>query len=157
MKREYHWEVPVDGTIHRVTCTPTGNRYIIWVDDEESTVVYRLSSRKMRDGLEKKLDICGKECLLVVWDERPNLVVDGQMLGSGKNFQQEKEKRIKGILLLYQLFFVLAAVLLAVVIVFFCFGWIDKSERAGYVRYMIASIWVMIGSMLGHRRWKSLS
>jgi uncharacterized protein YacL (UPF0231 family) len=95
MKKEYTWDVTIDGENHRVSCNLAGNKYQIWVDDEELTVVYRQSHRQMRNGLEREFSIGGKKCLFVVWDEKPDLVVEGMLLKSGKDYFQEKAKRKK--------------------------------------------------------------
>lgn len=156
MAKEYRWNVTVDGVAHTVQCQPAGNRYLIWVDDEELTVVYRRSYKKMRYGLEERLEICGKQCLFIVWDERADLVVDG-ILSSGKDYQQEKSRRIKRFVSFAWSLFAAGAVLLVAVVVFFCLGWVTTANRAKYVTYAIAAVWLMVNSLLQQKRWKTLS
>lgn len=157
MAKEYIWNVTVDGQGHMVRCVPTGNKYVIWVDDEELTVIYRLSNRKMVYGLEEKLEVCGKECFFIVWDERPDLVVDGQMVSGGKDYQQEKSKRSKLYIMLHWILFAMGVVLLGVVVVFTCLGWVDETERAKYCVYFGASVWLIVDSLIQRKRWKGLS
>ena len=156
MAKEYRWNVTVDGVAHTVQCQPAGNRYLIWVDDEELTVVYRRSYKKMRYGLEERLEICGKQCLFIVWDERADLVVDG-ILSSGKDYQQEKSRRIRMFMAFEWSLFAAGAALLAVVVVFLCLGWVTPEKRAKYVTYAIAALWLMVNSLVQQKRWKTLS
>ncbi len=75
------WHVRIHGHKHRVTCKIEMNKYVIFVDDHHLTNIYRDSMKKMRMGFEQTLRICGQDCLFVVWDERPDLVVDGFIQG----------------------------------------------------------------------------
>lgn len=116
MAKEYNWDLTLDGVAHRVCCVPTGNKYILYLDEEHLTNVYRESVRKMQFGLEIEIEICGKKCLFVVWDKTPDIVIDGVMQGKKLDYEQAREKRkqscCKGFRILFWvgIFWVCAAV-----------------------------------------------
>lgn len=155
MAKEYAWDVTINGAPHRVTCTLPGNKYEIWVDDEDLTVVYRRSFRKMSRGLEQELQIGGEKCLFLVWDERPDLVVDGVILRNGKNFFKEKEKRKKHMITALWSLFVFGVAVLGIAVALICFGFADDSwDWFDYGAYILAGIWIVVDAMLEMKHWK---
>lgn len=93
MAKEYCWDISIDGESHQVCCELSNNKYILYLDEEHLTNVYRDFPRKMHFGLEAEIEIRGKKCLFVVWDETPDLVVDGVMQGKKIDYEQAREKR----------------------------------------------------------------
>ena len=156
MKNELMWEVSVDGVLHRAICKITLNKYEIWVDDADYTVVYRENARRMRKGLEHELLIGDKKCLFVVWDEKPDLVVDGTMLKSNKDYFQEKAKRRKRMLTATWVMFAFGLAVLVFAVVALCIGgW--NNEKMGWRHcslYVLAAIWIIVDATLERMRWK---
>lgn len=153
MAKEYGWNVSVDGVAHRVDCIPTNNKYQIFVDEDFLTNVYRKSARSMvRDGLEEKISVCGKECLFLVWDETPDLVVDGVLLGRGSDYASEKEKRDKGAKTVYGIIFWIGVALLVLMGVCALLGWGKAIGWDDVTIYTIAAIWMMLYG--GRKMWR---
>lgn len=153
MAKEYSWNVNVDGVAHRVDCIPTNNKYQIFVDEDFLTNVYRKSVRSMaRDGLEEKISVCGKECLFLVWDETPDLVVDGVLLGRGIDYAPEKEKRDKGAKTVYGIIFWIGVALLVLMGVCALLGWSKAIGWDDVTIYTIAAIWMMLYG--GRKMWR---
>ena len=77
MAKIMEWDVPVDGTVHHVTCQRRGNQYDFKLDDEP---LYRLyaDSEQM---CEQDVRIGGKRCQVVVYEGMPDVVVDGILMG----------------------------------------------------------------------------
>lgn len=155
MAKEYSWVVTADGLEHRVTCSLAGNRYQIWVDDEDLTTVYLQTGKKARYGLEQKLQIGGKTCLFVVWDQRPDLVVDGKMVQSGKDYDAEKAKRKKGMLRVSWIMFAFGIAILCFVAVWAVLalynGW--QHNWRHYSLYLIAAVWIIVDATLERKYW----
>lgn len=155
MSKELKWNVTVDGCDHCVSCRATGNKYEIWVDDSDLTVVYRPSFRRMGRGLEHELKIGGKSCLFLVWDERPDLVVDGVLQYSGKDYLKEKAKRKRVMVRTLWGLTAFGAVVLGYAIVSLCLGlredpldWIDSAV------YILAGLWIIVDARLDMKYWK---
>ena len=93
-KREHTWNVIIDGVEHLIYCCFEGNRYVLYADDDHVANVYRKSVRAMWQGLEEPVTICGKPCLFIVWDEKPDIVVNGMLVGKGVDYHiaLKKEK-----------------------------------------------------------------
>ncbi len=87
------WNVKIHGHKHRVVCKPEINRYIFYVDDNHLTNVYRDELKGHHYGAEKTIRICGQDCQFVLWNEYPDLVVDGMLQGRGAPYQEAKQKR----------------------------------------------------------------
>ena len=155
MAKEYQWEVGIDGVCHHVSCTATGNKYEIWVDEEHLTVVYRRGFRAMSRGLEQEFQIGGKSCLFLVWDERPDLVVDGILQRSGKDFLKEKAKRNKHMVRALWCLFTFGIAVLGVAVASICFGIGDDAwDWFDYGAYILAGVWIMVDAMLEMKYWK---
>ena len=153
MAKEYSWNVNVDGVAHHVDCIPTNNKYQMFVDEDFLTNVYRKSVRAMAlDGLEEKISVCGKECLFLVWDETPDLVVDGALLGRGIDYASEKEKRNKGAKTVYGIIFWIGVALMVLMGVCALLGWSKAIGWDDVTIYTIAAIWMMIYG--GRKMWR---
>lgn len=153
MAKEHIWNVSVGGMSHRVSCTLANNHYQIFVDDDFLTNVYRKSFRAMaRDGLEETISVCGKECLFLVWDETPDLVVDGILLGRGIDYASAKAKRDKSAKMVYAIVFWIGTALLILMGVCALLGWSRAIGWDDVTIYTIAAIWMMIYG--GRRMWR---
>lgn len=153
MAKEYSWQISIDGESHQVCCERVNNKYILYLDDEHLTNVYREFSRKMHFGLETEIEVCGKKCLFVVWDEKPDLVVDGVMQRKKLGYEQAREERkqscCKGFRILFWigLIWVCAALLMAVLPV-----QIVEADKCFHLVW--SGILLMIGGALYKRKWE---
>ena len=77
MKKEYRWVVPVDGVEHTVECVISGNRYILFADGDFWEEIYRQSFPSLQGGIDRVVHLYGKDLHFVVWEEIPDLEVDG--------------------------------------------------------------------------------
>lgn len=152
MGKQITWEIKADDTLHRVTCTSAGNRYEIWADDEDLTVVYRQSVRRMYFGIEQEIELFGKKCLFVVWDERPDIVVDGRMLGKNTDYLQAREKRkltsCKGFRITFWIGVLLIFAALVLTIVFPQIKLVGK-----WVRIALGGLLLVVAGVIYERKW----
>ena len=153
MAKEYSWDVNINGEIHRVFCERSTNKYILYVDDTFLINVYREFVRKTQFGLETEVEICGKKCLFIVWDETPDLVVDGVMQGMNTDYEQAREKRKQGcckgfrILFWIGLLWVCAVLLVAILPA-------SILDADNTVRSVWLGILLMIGGARYKRKWE---
>lgn len=150
MTKGYAWDLTADGATHSVECVLMGNKYVLFVDDIFLTNVYRKSIGV--GDLQVPVSICGKECLFVVWDEQPDLAVDGMMLGSNRDYGTALEKRQKGHLKVYRSVFWIGVVLLAVVALLAAFGFGPAVGYDDLVIYAVAGVWMVLFGHIKIRR-----
>lgn len=93
MKREYVWNVTVSGVAHQVGCRFAGDRYELYADGVYTVEVLRDRISTMWDGMQEPVFLFGKECLFVVMDEVPDLVVDGHMVGRKRDYDKVLRQR----------------------------------------------------------------
>ena len=150
MAKEYTWAV--DG--HRITATFKINKYVIHVDDDHVTNVYRLPAKQMRFGMEESVTILGKTCLFIVWDEIPDLVIDGKMVRRGVDYTKAKESRRRNMIAIYTAIAVFGLIDLLGVFLYAWFGFLLMTDDAIRVwsALLSAGIW-MVGMGLW-MRWK---
>ena len=86
MSKEYSWKLPTENGEKEVTCEADGNKYHIYVGDAFVKTVFK----NMSGGADVELTIAGVPCRFVSFADKPDLVVDGVMLGSGKSYDEEK-------------------------------------------------------------------
>lgn len=138
MAKEYIWDVTIDAEDHRVSCILKGNKYVLHVDDDFLANVYRKSMAP--DDLECPVTICGKTCLFIVWDSKPDLVVDGILLSRGLDHQQALAKRNKDFRMVYRVIFWCGVALLAMVAIFALLGLGNAEDHDDLVFYTIAGV-----------------
>ncbi len=120
MKKEFEWELSLDGETHRACCVCSDTRYVIYLDDDHVTNIYRLSGGAMSRGLEAPVELLGKPCLFTVWDETPDLVVDGIMVARGVSYEEAKAQRKKASTLIYEIMTGVGMALLVVSTLLLC-------------------------------------
>lgn len=152
MQREYTWEVTIDGAMRRIYCRFEGNRYVLYADEDHVANIYRKSVHTMWQGMEESVNICGKECLFVVWDERPDIVVDGRLVGRGIDYQKALKKKNAGFLTGYRIVFWAGVGLLAVMAVLICAGWGSAADWDDVIISIIAGVWMVIWGARNMRR-----
>ena len=91
MSKEYVWKLPVEGTEKEISCEASGNKYFLYVGDAFVDTFYKNASGDVDD----EVTLCGVPCRFVSFGDKPDLVVDGVMLSSGKDYEKEKTARTK--------------------------------------------------------------
>ncbi len=91
MSKEYVWKLPVEGTGKEISCEASGNKYFLYVGDAFVDTFYKNAS----GDVDEEVTLCGVPCRFVSFGDKPDLVVDGVMLSSGKDYEKEKTARTK--------------------------------------------------------------
>lgn len=153
MAKETVWEVEVDGVPVKVTCIRKGNRYCFYLNDDHLTNIYRLPSKQMRYGMEAGIRIGAENCLFVVWDEVPDLVVRGRMLRRDVDYAKTREARRRNMEMMYTVTAIFGVIVLLGVFLFSCLGFLNDENLRGWTSVMCAGIW-MTGVGLYYRgKW----
>jgi hypothetical protein len=124
MAKEYFWDVTIDGEPHQLYCSFTGNKYVLYVDDDHIANVYRKSVATMWHGMEEPVTICGKECLFLVWDEKPDFVIDGRLIGKNIDYEKALKKKNNSLFTAYRIVFGAGLLLLTLLVVLICMRWV---------------------------------
>lgn len=98
MENQQKWDVTIDGEVYSVTCVTMKTLFEIYVDGELTLDV----PRKMRnDDSDSEYDIRigGKRCQIVVYDGKPDLCVDGILIGAQQEMDH-KERRNRRLMIL---------------------------------------------------------
>ena len=91
MSKEYVWKLPVGGAEKEITCEASGNKYFLYVGDAFVDTYYKNTA----GDVDVEVTLCGVPCRFVSLGDKPDLVVDGVMLSSGKDYAAEKAKHTK--------------------------------------------------------------
>lgn len=149
MAKEFSWDVRG----HKLTASLKGNKYVLNLDDDYLTNVYRLHPSKMRYGLEASITVLGEKFIFVVWEEVPDLVVDGRMLHRGVDFRIARENRRRNMENMYTATAIFGVIALLGVFLFAWFGLLHDENLSGWTAVMTAGIW-MVGMGLYYRgKW----
>ena len=148
MGKSYSWNFTLDGVNHHLSATLKNNRYILYLDEEHLVNVYRLPPQKMRYGLEETISILGHACLFIVWEDIPDLVIDGKMVHRGVNYAKAKEARRHNMEVMYTATAIFGLVALAGAFVFACFDILNEDNLRIFSALLSAGIW-----MVGHGLW----
>ena len=79
-ENEYIWKAEIDGAVHEIRCVPQTSLFDVYVNEELAIKVPRKLKHDDSDS-EYDLTIGGKRCQFVVYDGKPDLCVDGILLG----------------------------------------------------------------------------
>lgn len=93
MQREYVWNVTISGVAHQIGCRFAGDRYELYADGVYAVEVLRDRISTMWDGMHEPVSLFGKECIFVVLDEVPDLVIDGIMVGRKRDYEKVLRQR----------------------------------------------------------------
>ena len=93
MAKEYIWKLPTENGEKEITCEADGNKYHIYIGDAFVKTVYK----NMSGNTDVELTLGGVPCRFVSFSDKPDLVVDGRMLGSGKLYEAEKAENRKNL------------------------------------------------------------
>ncbi len=91
MGKEYTWKLTVGESEKEVSCEASGNKYFLYAGDAFVDTYYKNTS----GDLDEEVVLYGVPCRFVSFNDKPDLVVDGVMLSSGKSYEEEKGKRTK--------------------------------------------------------------
>ena len=81
MAKELKWEAEIDGDVYLVKCVPQTSLFDVYVNEELAIRVPRKMKHDDSDS-EYDLKIGGKTCQFVIYDGKPDLCVDGILLGA---------------------------------------------------------------------------
>ena len=81
MAKELKWEVEIGGQKYLVHCVPQTSLFDVYVNEELAIRVPRKMKHDDSDS-EYDLRIGGKLCQFVIYDGKPDLCVDGILLGA---------------------------------------------------------------------------
>lgn len=152
MKREYLWKVTLDGTAHEVYCRFAGDRYLLYADGVYVTEILRKSVTTMWYGMKKSITVFGKPCLFIVWDERPDLVMDGRLIGRGMDYEKALKRWSSRIYLGYGIVLAACVLLLIAVVVVLCLGMALRIGLGSILISLAASL--TIGLWSGKHLWQ---
>ncbi len=91
MGKEYTWKLTVGESEKEVSCEASGNKYFLYAGDAFVDTYYKNTS----GDLDEEVVLYGVPCRFVSFNDKPDLVLDGVMLSSGKSYEEEKSKRTK--------------------------------------------------------------
>ncbi|MBQ8862108.1 MAG: hypothetical protein IJ021_05155 [Clostridia bacterium] len=91
MSKEYVWKLPVGGAEKEISCEASGNKYFLYAGDAFVDTFYKNAS----GDVDEEVTLCGIHCRFVSFGDKPDLVIDGIMLSSGKDYEKEKAARTK--------------------------------------------------------------
>lgn len=153
MGKEYRWDIELDGSSATVICVPKGNKYILYLNDDHLTNIYRLPKNKMPYGLVEEVRIGTEDCKFVVWEEVPDLVVGGKMIHRGVDFETARENRRRNMENMYTITAIFGVIVLHGVFLFAYFGSLNEGTLRGWTAMLMAGLW-MVGMGLYHRgKW----
>ena len=81
MAKEMKWKAEINGEVYVVHCVPQTSLFDVYVNEELAIRVPRKMKHDDSDS-EYDLTIGGKRCQFVIYDGKPDLCVDGILLGA---------------------------------------------------------------------------
>lgn len=88
MGKEHIWKLAAENGEKEITCQEDGNKYHIYIGDAFVKTVFK----NMSGNADVELTLGGVPCRFVSFADKPDLVVDGKMIESGKLYEEEKSK-----------------------------------------------------------------
>lgn len=153
MAKEYRWEIMVDGKNATVVCVLQGNKYRLFLNDDHISDIYRLPPKKMHYGLVEDIRIGNERCRFVVWEEIPDLVVDGKLVSRGVDFETARENRRRNMENMYTATAVFGVVALFAAFLFVTLGFLTMENIHVFTSLLMAGIG-MVGMGLYYRgKW----
>ncbi len=143
-KREHTWNVTIDGVQHEVYCRFEGNRYVLYADDDHVANVYRKSVHTMWQGMEEPVVMFGKPCIFIVWDEKPDIVVDGRIIGRKISYEKALKRKNNQNVIAYGVVFFSGILLLLVLTILLIFRGFNINEWFDALISWSTGIWMTI-------------
>ena len=153
MGRQYRWNLELDGIPVIVTCEQMGNKYVLYLDDDHLTNIFRLPKNQMHYGLVEDIRLGTRNCKFVVWEEIPDLVVDGRMVHRGVNFETARENRRRNMENMYLVTAVFGMMILLGVFLFASFGWLNEETLRGWSAMLMAGTWMVFHGLYYRGKW----
>ncbi len=154
--KEYCWEAELAGRKRKIICVRNHNKYNIFVDEDFHSSVYRESGRQMSTfGMEKPVVIDGETCFLVVWNEKPDFVVNGKLLSQNTDYEKAVQDRKRSMCNFWDLVFLIGCFLLAFVLIKWITGGQVLNSINSSASVFSASLCMMIAAPLRKRKWKN--
>ena len=141
MAKIMEWDVPVEGSIYRVTCQRRGNQYDFRLNDEP---LYRLYADP-EQMCEQDVRIGGKRCQVVVYEGVPDVVVDGILMGVDAAEKKAAKRR--------KLSCILVGILFMCVGVFAAFTYtamtiVGQPVVGGFMSVVFGAVFFIVGMIL---------
>lgn len=94
MAKDLQWNVEISGETYQVKCVPQKSLFDVYVNEDLAIRVPRKMKNDDSDS-EYDLTIGGKRCQFVVYDGKPDLCVDGILLGAQRelDYLERRSKR----------------------------------------------------------------
>lgn len=143
MKKEYKWKVSVDGEIHVVHCEPFKTVFDVYVDGDLAIRVPRRNDEGT--DMEEEIHVGSKLCRFVVYDGKPDLAVDGVLMGAERELQRRD--------LRYRLLMIFGGIAAAAMSAFAAFLWFVYQAAGdpifgGYLTLTFIAIFGLCGLIL---------
>lgn len=90
---EFKWSTRIAGKHCVVCCKVEGSYYTLYANDERVGSFQRKMGQNRDGGIDEPITIWGEECRFVVWNEQPDVVVRGRLLGEKTEYLLEKQAR----------------------------------------------------------------
>ena len=94
MKNDLSWVTDIGGKEYSVRCVPQTSLFDVYVDDE---LVIRVPRKMKHDDSDSEYDLTigGKVCQFVIYDGKPDLCVDGVLLGAQRelDYLEQRSRR----------------------------------------------------------------
>ena len=138
MGKEYIWKLPTENGEKEITCQADGNKYHIYIGDAFVTTVYK----NMSGNADVELTLGGVPCRFVSFADKPDLVVDGRMIGSGKLYETEKTESRKN-----QATFAICEILIGIIALVAFIAWsVSKDSFVSYIpSFAIPVVFIIFG------------
>ena len=94
MGKNLKWEIEIDGKDYLVHCVPQSSLFDVYVNEELAIRVPRKMKHDDSDS-EYDLTVGGKRCQFVVYDGKPDLCVDGILIGAQRelDYLEQRSRR----------------------------------------------------------------
>lgn len=120
MRKEFFWNIKVDGTRHEIRCEDRGNSFDVLVDDE-----FRFNIRSdINLDIEEDLTVGSKRCRIVVYRGVPDLAVDGILMDAEAQVRKQERRS--------RMYSILGGVFMVLLGIFAAWNWVALRVRGEY-------------------------
>lgn len=93
MKNSYEWYAVINDTERHITCEAENGTYMIAVDGTAAASEKMKSKGKLsREGIEIPFQVDGTECRFIIWNNLPDLSVDGMLMSCDKPYKEVRRQ-----------------------------------------------------------------
>ena len=139
MGKEHIWKLATENGEKEVTCQEDGNKYHIYIGDAFVKTIFK----NMSGNADVELTLGGVPCRFVSFADKPDLVVDGKMIESGKMYEEEKSRSRKNIAT-----WAICEILLGIIaLAMFVFWSVSKNNFVSYIpSFIIPVMFIVFGA-----------